>query len=80
MRTDNRGGKILQVVRFLQKEGKYGADQMSLSVAQMVSAKEGLSETVRIRADALQKELSDFDGPRKEKAVQKGRRKKSPER
>jgi len=77
---DNRGGKILQVVRFLQKEGKYGADQMSLSVAQMVSAKEGLSETVRIRADALQKELSDFDGPRKEKAVQKGRRKKSPER
>ncbi len=77
---NDRSEKILQVVRFLQKEGKYGADQMSLSVAQMVSAKEGLSETTRMRADALLKELEAFDGPRKEKTVQKGRRRKSQER
>ncbi len=77
---DNRSEKILQVVRFLQKEGKHGADQMSLSVAQMISTAGEISDTVRIRADSLLKELAAFNGPRTEKTVQKGQRSKSQER
>lgn len=76
----NRYGQIREVVRFLQKEGKSGANQMTLAVAAMVSATEGISETAKMKADALVKELAMFKGSGKEKTTQKGQRRKSPER
>lgn len=76
----SRYGQIREVVRFLQKEGKNGANQMTLAAAAMVSATDGISETAKMRADALVKELAMFKGSGKEQTPQKGQRRKSPER
>ena len=76
----SRYGQVREVVRFLQQEGKSGANQMTLAAAAMVSSTEGLSEAAKMKADALIKELAMFKGSGKEKTPQKGQRRKSPER
>ena len=76
----SRSEQIAEVVQFLQREGKRGANQMTLAIAGMVSSTEGISETAKMRADALIKELAMFKGSGKEKTPQKGQRRKSAER
>lgn len=73
----NRSEQIAEVVQFLQREGKSGANQMTLAVAAMASA-DGISEIAQRQADALIKELAAYKGA--EKALKKKPRKKSQER
>lgn len=76
----SRNEQVMEVVRFFRQDGKRGANQMTLAAAAMASAVEGVSETAKIKTDALIKELALFKGSGKEKARQKGQRGKSPER
>lgn len=74
------GGQIAEVVKFLQKEGKRGADQMALAVAGFGAT---FSDNVAVQkqAEALMKELARYDAPGLDEARQrKPKNKKSQER
>lgn len=57
------GGQIAEIVKFLQKEGKRGADQMALAVAGF-GATFSDNAAVQKQAEALMKELAQYDAPR----------------
>ena len=74
------GGQIAEIVKFLQKEGKRGADQMALAVAGFGAT---FSDNVAVQkqAEALMKELARYDAPGLDEARQrKPKHKKSQER
>ena len=73
-------GQIAEIVKFLQKEGKCGADQMALAVAGFGAT---FSDNVAVQkqAEALMKELARYDAPGLDEARQrKPENKKSQER
>ena len=77
---DLRAGQIRQIVQYLQKEGKSGANQMALAVAGMG---ESFSDNAAVQelASALMKQLAQYQEPgRDDIQRQKPRRKKSQER
>ena len=57
------GGQIAEIVKFLQKEGRRGADQMALAVAGF-GATFSDNAAVQKQAEALMKELAQYDAPR----------------
>ena len=74
------GGQIAEIVKYLQKEGKRGADQMALAVAGFGTTFSD-NAAVQKQAEALMKELAKYDAPGREEARQrKPKQKKSQER
>ena len=74
------GGQIAEIVKYLQKEGKRGADQMALAVAGF-GATFSDNAAVQKQAEALMKELARYDAPGLDEARQRRlKHKKSPER
>lgn len=74
------GGQIAEIVKFLQKEGKHGADQMALAVAGF-GASFPDNAAVQELATSLTAELAQYDAPGPDDArQQKPKHKKSQER
>ena len=57
------GGQIAEIVKYLQKKGRRGADQMALAVAGF-GATFSDNAAVQKQAEALMKELAQYDAPR----------------
>lgn len=68
---------VAEIVRLLQKEGKTGANQMSLAVAALAGGNES-AEPIQKQAETLMKELAQYKG--RERAPRKERKPKTPER
>ncbi len=62
MDDEAHGGQIAEIVKYLQKEGKRGADQMALAVAGF-GATFSDNAAVQKQAEALMKELAQYDAP-----------------
>ncbi len=74
------GGQIAEIVKFVQQEGKRGADQMSLAVAGLGAS---FPDNARVQAlaSSLMAELARYDGPERDAAgKRKAPHKKSRER
>ena len=75
-----RGGQIAEIIKFVQQEGKRGADQMSLAVAGIGASFPG-NARVQALASSLMAELARYDGPERDAAEKrKAPHKKSRER
>ena len=80
MDDEQRGGQIAEIVKFVQKEGKRGADRMSLVVAGFGAS---CPDNARVQelASSLMAELARYDGPKRNAVeTQKSSHKKSRER
>ena len=75
-----RGGQIAEIIKFVQQEGKRGADQMSLAIAGFGAS---FPDNARVQAlaSSLMAELARYDGPERDAAEKrKAPHKKSRER
>ena len=80
MDEDIRAVQIDEVIQFLRREGKAGADQLSLAIASLATTLPD-NPTVQNLASVLMAELAQYNEPgRADVRRQKPRRKRDPER